>query len=56
MWELIVCIGLNFTECTSTATFPDAKACYVASQRIDTPLNKSKMFYCKPVKELVANV
>lgn len=56
IWELIVCIGIGFNSCTVTASFPNAEACYIASQRIKYPLNTDKHSYCKPAGEKVENV
>ena len=56
IWELIVCVGFGFTECSVTASFPNAKACYMAIKKIETPLNNTKTFYCKPAEAKVANV
>ena len=56
IWELVICIGVTYSECTVTATFPNARACYTSIQKIKTPLNNTKTFYCKPAEEKVANV
>ena len=56
IWELIICTGLGFTGCSASASFPNAKACYMAVKKIETPLNSAKTFYCKPAEEKAANV